>query len=347
MPLRRTNPAVRLRFDQLSRHLNRGLAPVYLLAGEEHLQLMEAGDAIRARARQAGYTEREVFHVEPGFDWAGLQAACDSLSLFAERRLIELRMPGGKPGVQGAKALEAYARRPPDDTLLLILCGKLDKGAQASAWFKAVEAAGVVLQVWSPTPEQMPDWIEARMCARGLEPEDEAVRLLAERVEGNLLAAAQEIDKLVLLNGPGPVSAEAVLAAVADSARYTVFDLTDAALAGDSARAVRVLETLRAEGVESLLVLWALTLDVRRLTALAEGGAPEQVLRGVPPKHRALVQRAVGRYPPQAWRRLLGQCARADRTIKSTSGGKPWDELLQLTIALSAGPLFVEAPGPR
>lgn len=349
---------MRLRFSQLQTQLERGLAPLYMLSGEEPLQLMEAADAIRARARTEGFGEREVFHVEPGFDWGALQAASDSLSLFAERRLLELRMPTGKPGVTGAKLLQAYAERPPEDTVLLIEAGKLDKGVQNSAWYKAVETAGVAVQVWPLEGRDLLDWIDNRLRSRGLVSSREAVALIAERVEGNLLAAAQEADKLSLLLGRGELGVDEVLGAVGDSARYNVFDLGDAVLTGDARRAVKVLEGLRGEGVEPVLVLWSLHREAGTVAgvaeALARGASPAAATQKVwPNKRKPLVQKAAARRPVTHWREQLARCARVDRTIKGQSPGNPWDELVQLTLGLSGVVLFPQgeqgkAPGnPR
>jgi DNA polymerase III subunit delta len=335
---------MRLKPEQLSRHLEQGLAPVYLFAGDEPLQLMEAADAVRAAARARGYTEREVFTADRGFDWGLLEAASDSLSLFAERRILEVRLPTGKPGTQGAKVLEGYAARPAEDTLLMVHAGKLDKGAQNSKWVKTLEQAGVMVQVWPLALAETAGWIARRLRARGLQPDEQAVRLLAERVEGNLLAAAQEVEKLALLRGAGPLDADGVLEAVSDAARYTIYDLADAALSGDTGRAVHVLNGLRGEGVDPVLILWALTREVRQLTDIAEkidaGAAPAQALAGVWARRQPLVRKALSRHRAGGWRKLLAGCARTDRVIKGQAPGSAWDELLQLTVGMAGRPLF-------
>ncbi|HDP90110.1 MAG TPA: DNA polymerase III subunit delta [Thioalkalivibrio sp.] len=341
---------MRLRPEQLEAQLAQGLAPIYILSGEEPLQLMEAADAVRAAARAAGYVEREVMTVEGGFDWDALTASADALSLFAERRIIDLRLPSGKPGQPGARALQAYAERPPEDTILLIQSGRLDGNATKSKWYGALESAGVAVQVWPLSPKETREWVAGRMAKRGMEPTDEAVTLVVERVEGNLLAAAQEIDKLSLLHGKGPVEAETVLEAVADSARYSSFDLADAALASDPARAVRILNTLRGEGVEPPLILWSLSRDIRLLAELAFAQVANRRVdlfrQGVLKKRHALLQAAARRGDTRHWRRLLAACARVDRCIKGQESGDPWDELLQLTLSLSGRTLFGASPGP-
>ncbi|HET9679192.1 MAG TPA: DNA polymerase III subunit delta, partial [Gammaproteobacteria bacterium] len=220
--------------EKLQSALQKGLAPVYLLAGDEILLREEAADAIRAAARSAGYTEREVHFAETGFDWNQLRQTSASLSLFAEKRLIEVRLPTGKPGTQGAKALQDYTANLPEDVILLVSSAKPER---TPAWVKALESAGVHVPCWPLPPERLPAWIESRLRSRDLMPDAQAVQLIAQRVEGNLLAAAQEIDKLALLLPPKePLGAQAVATAVTDSARFDVFKCVDAALIGQARR---------------------------------------------------------------------------------------------------------------
>lgn len=332
---------MKVKAEQLAAHLERQLAPIYLVSGDEPLQAGEACDAIRAQARKRGCRERLVFNVEAGFDWKALLQARDSLSLFAEQRLMELRLPTGKPGDAGAKALQEYAARPAEGDVLLVICGKLDRDAQRSKWFHALEQAGVAVQVWPPNVAQLPAWIERRMRGRGLRPDAAALALLAERVEGNLLACAQEIDKLLLLHGPGGVDGAAVAAAVVDSARYSVYDLADRALAGEGAAASRILRGLQGEGEEPTLVLWALAREVRLLVVVADevrrGAAADQVMgrHGIWDNRKALVHAALKRHSAPGLRRLLHEAARADRVIKGAERGNAWDELLQVALGLA------------
>ncbi len=329
---------MKLRPEQLPEALERGLAPVYFIAGDEPFQVREAQDAVRTAARAQGYTEREVLDVVPGFDWDRLAEVGANLSLFGDRRVVELRMPGGKPGQEGGKALAAYAERPADDTVLLITSGKLEARSRKSAWMKALEQAGVVIEVWPVEPAELPRWLAARMQAAGLQPSQDAVRLLAERNEGNLMAAVQEVEKLRLLVGDGPVDLETVRGAVADSARYDVFDLVSAALQGDARRVVRVLRGLQEEGVEPVLVLWALSRDLRVVCQLRDaGGRGDDVLRrqGVFGPRRAPIQQAARRGSGARWQSLLARSARVDRAIKGAAPGRPWDELLQLSLAIA------------
>lgn len=330
-----------LRIDQLGAHLKKPLAPVYFIHGDETLLVNECADAVRATARSQGYTEREVFAVEPGFDWNALLAAGDSLSLFAERRILELRIPGGKPGKEGTRVLREYAGRVPEDTLLLIVSGKLEPAARRSKWVQALDSAGVSLAVWPVEVAQLPAWIDRRMRRHDMRASAPALQLIAERVEGNLLAAAQEIEKLYLLHGAGELDLDTVAELVTDSARYDVFGLVDAALAGDAAHAQRILSGLRGEGVEPVLILWALTREIRALTQMArqlQGGAGlSQVLAGarVWDKRKPLLSAALKRIRGRQWWWLLRRCGRIDRLTKGRAAGSAWDELLQLTLCLS------------
>ena len=336
---------MQLKAEQLPQHFKKGLAPIYFIYGDELLLVQEAADAIRAAARAQGYSEREVFNVERDFDWNQLTESSNNLSLFAERRILEVRMPTGKPGDAGGKALREYAARPAEDTLLLIVSGKLDAQQRKSKWVTDLEAAGVGIAIWPVDAQQLPQWIRARMQSRGLQPTPEAVHLLAERVEGNLLACAQEIDKLKLLVGDGAIDVAAVTAAVADSARFDVFGLVDSALAGEAERSVRMLAGLRGEGIEPVVVVWALARELRSLAAMAweiGRGATASAVMG---RHRvwssrqAVVGKALGRLSGGAGFSLLSDCARLERVVKGRAPGNAWDELVQLCLRLAGRPL--------
>ncbi len=320
---------MRVRPDQLAAHLRKTLASLYLVFGEEPLQSQEAADALRAAARERGYDERECLTVETGFDWDTLRRRAASRSLFASRRLLELRLGNAKPGDAGAKALSEYAARPADDTVLLITAGKLDWATQKSRWFAALDGAGVVVQAAPVEPGQLPGWIDRRLRSRGLNPTPDAVTLLSERVEGNLLAAAQEIEKLALLVAGRELTVEAVLAAVGDNARYSIYDFVDAALLGKPERVTRILDGLRGEGVEPVLANWALHQEIRRLAALAfardHGQALEAALaeQKVWDKRKPLLRQALQRLTLAACRRLLRACARTDRLVKGVEAGSP------------------------
>jgi DNA polymerase-3 subunit delta len=330
--------------DKLNAHLKSDLLPIYFFSGDEPLQLGEAADAVRRVAREQGYTEREVMHAEKGFDWNELLAASNAMSLFAEKRVIDLRLPTGKPGKDGGAALVEYAERPPEDTVLLISSGKVDKRSQSAKWYKALDKVGATLQVWPVDANEMPKWLDQRLRSRGLQPERDAARLIAERVEGNLLAAAQEVDKLLLLNGEGPLSAEQVEAAVADSARFDVFGLVDAVLIGNVSRLTRMLDGLRGEGVEPILVLWALTREIRSLADMAAqietGKGIDGVLSRVWGNRKGPVKAGLQRHNRVRWQQMLRRAARLDRVIKGAAVGNAWDELLQLSLMMAGTRLF-------
>jgi DNA polymerase-3 subunit delta len=333
--------------DKLDAALKKDLLPIYFFSGDEPLQLGEAADAVRRAAREQGFTEREVMHVEKGFDWNELLMASNAMSLFAEKRVIDLRLPSGKPGKEGGAALAEYAARPPEDTILLISSGKVDKRSQSAKWYKALDKIGATLQVWPVESNEMPRWMDQRLRSRGLQADKDAVRMIAERVEGNLLAAAQEVDKLLLLNGAGALSVGQVEAAVSDSARFDVFGLVDAALLGDVSRTTRMLDGLRGEGIEPILVLWALTRELRSLADMAaqieSGKGVDGVLARVWGKRKGPVKSGLQRHNRARWQQMLRRAARLDRVIKGAAPGNAWDELLQLTLLMAGVQLFKAA----
>jgi len=332
---------MRLRTDQLDDHLAKGLAPVYLLTGDEPLQLGEAAGAVRHCARENGYSGRDIIDAGKNFDWNELTAEANSLSLFSERRVIDLRLATSAIGRNGGKAICEYAERPPADTLLLITCPKLDRSQQNSKWAKMLDKIGVILQIWPVDEQRLQPWIERRMRQHGLIPEPNVVAMLADRVEGNLLAAAQEIDKLLLLNGAGIITAEKLIEAVADSARFDVFGLVDNALLGKPDRATRMLAGLRAEAVPPTIVLWALAREIRQLAAMAfameKGQSADQVMAShrVWNQRKAVVRQGLTRLRCRRWQQLLAACARGDRTIKGQEKGDPWEILLNIAITMA------------
>lgn len=331
--------------DQLDASLTRGLAPIYLIFGPEPLQLGEAAAAVRAAARQAGFTEREVLETGRDFDWSHLAGAVGTLSLFASQRLIELRLDGDKVGQDGSAALRAQAERPSRDVLLLILAPGLDWKALKSKWAEAIGRVGVIVQVREPQGRQLAGWLAARLRRAGFQPTPDAVALLAERVEGNLLAADQEIGKLRLLRAPGPLDAEGLLAAVADSARYSLFDLADAALAADRARVHRILQALAAEDTAPPLLLWVLAREVRKLAAIAFAQAHRQDLKPIFTAYQVWDSRRPAALAASArltlarlWP-LVERCAAADLAIKGRGPGDPWTLLTAIAEGLAAPPL--------
>ena len=324
---------MRLNADQLKATLGRGLANVYLVSGDEPLLVGEAGDAIRAAARAGGYAERRLFFVERSFAWDEFRQETQSLSLFAERRLFELRMPG-KPD-KGAAVLIDLATRPPPDMVCLVLTDKLDKKASESPWVRAFEKHGVWVPIWPVSSSALPAWLRSRATALGVEMEPDAAQLIVDRVEGNLLAAKQELEKLVLLSATKRISAELVLRSVGDSARYDVFQLGEAAAAGDVERTLHVLLGLKSEGVEPTLILWALVRELRglwqtrertRLRATARGGWNQAATPGA---------RALERMGKMPLVRLLQQAHHTDRVLKGLAGGDPWTALTGLAAGMA------------
>jgi len=329
---------MRIRYEQLSRQLGSPLPAAWLVCGDEPLLVGEAADAIRARAREEGYTDRETFFVEGKFDWGSVLGSSQSLSLFASRRVLEVRLPSPRPGVEGGRVLADLAADPPPDTLVLVVTGRLDRDGLSSAWAKAFEKHGVLLQVWPVEIGALPRWLRERAAHHGLEMTEGAARLLALRVEGNLLAAHQEVEKLALAHTAGTVDEDDVAASVANSARYDVFQLGEAALAGDAVRALRILEGLRGEGMEPPIVLWLLAREIRSLAAARRGDMPRAFGPQAERRSRAL-EAAARRMAGQRLGPLVSQAAWVDRCIKGQGRGDPWDELAGLVARLAGVPL--------
>jgi len=329
---------MRINPQQLQQNLNRGLAPVYIISGDEPLLVQECCDQIRTAARKSGFEERELLHAEHNFDWGLLLASAGNMSLFAQKKLIEVRAPGGKPGDKGSKALQEFAALSSQDLVLLLILPKLDRSQLNSKWVKTLEKEGVLIQVWPVTAQEMPRWINQRLSASGLTAEPEAIQILAERVEGNLLAASQEIEKLKLLNNDSPITVDVLENSVTSSARYSVFDLIDRALAGEADKAVRTLQGLRTEGIEPPVVLWALAREIRSLLEIGEKlnqGQPLARLVRIQ-KRQPLIQSALSRLPTRQLETLLLRARAIDTAIKGGAGQQsPWTGLLELTLNLS------------
>jgi len=340
---------MRLKPDQLHARLNQGaLAPVYLVSGEEPLQLMEAADTIRQRARTQGFAERQVLDVQKGFDWDELAHAGASLSLFSERRLIELRLGGTSPGKEGGQALTDFCARRDADTLLLVTADKLDKKQQQARWFKALDEAGMVIQIWPVEPAQLPAWIARRMERHGKRMDTDAAELIALRVEGNLMAACQEVDKLALLVDAPTVSLAEVARAVTDSARYAVFDMLDASLAGNGSRVSLMVRGLRQEGAEPMAVFGACMFELRRLctmtVAAAAGEPPERIVaeHHIWKQHIPAVRAALGRISAARAGRFLREAAHVERALKGAIPLDPWFVLEGFLLRIAG--IGIESP---
>lgn len=329
---------MKVRPDQLERHLQNDLGVIYFICGDEPLQVMESADRIRVEARKRDFTEREVMDVDAQFDWNQLLDAANSLSLFAEKRILELRLPSGKPGKVGSKILQEYAQRPADDAILIISSGKLEGSSKNTKWFKTLDQQGIIIQCWPVNTEQLPGWINQRLQSKGIAADREAVQLLSDRVEGNLLAAAQEVDKLFLLYGAGKINFEQTASAVADSARFNIYDLVDSALAGDVARTARIIGGLKNEGVEPVLMLWALSREVRLIARISEAAMSADAAMAkqrVWENRKALIRKALSRHSAARWKLFLKRCAKIDKVIKGVEQGRAWDELLMLSTQIA------------
>jgi len=325
---------LKLTSDSLATHLGERLLPVYLVSGDEPLLAAEAADAVRARARGAGFTEREVHFIERAADWDEVRASAANLSLFGARRVVEIRLASPRPGTAGNAALIALLEARDPDTLFLILTPRLDRDAQGADWVRAVEAHGAWVQIWPVDSHRLAAWLRGRCRRLNLDASDEALELLAARTEGNLLAAHQELTKLALLAPAGRVTPDAVLAAVADSARFDVFGLGEAVLAGETARALRVLAGLRAEGTEPTLALWALSRALRDVWSARGGDKPPAWQQ----RHRAALEQALRRASRLPFAALARRAARADRMIKGRVMGDAWDELALLAADMCGQP---------
>jgi DNA polymerase-3 subunit delta len=333
---------MRLKPEQIATALQKELAPVYFISGDEPLQLSEMADAVRAAARKAGYDSREVLVADAGFSWNELTESAGSLSIFTDKKIIDLRLPTGTPGTEGSKALIAYCERLPEDTLLLITSAKLAGASLKARWFQALDKAGCVVQVWPLEGQDLIRWLQQRMQRRGLQAETEGIKILASRIEGNLLAAAQEIEKLYVLYGAGQLSNQQIFDVVADSSRFDVFKLMDSVMAARVGRIFKILSGLRAEGVAAPVVLWALTREARVLIrikqALAQGQNRALVFKNnqIWDKRQQLVSDALNRLGDSDLNAILTLSAKADRQIKGQQQGDPWETLLAVCLRFAS-----------
>jgi DNA polymerase-3 subunit delta len=295
---------------------------------------------VRAAARKRGFTDREVFEPGRGFDWSELTHSLASLSLFGGKKIVELRLPTGKPGAQGGEAIASYCEAPSPDIVLLVSLPRLDRMSQGTAWFGALSRAGVVADVWPIERSRLPAWIAERLGRQGQRAPREALEFLADRVEGNLLAAHQEVQKLALLAPEGELSLDVVRESVANVARYDAYTACEAMLSGDAARYVRVIDGLKSEGEAPTLVLWALSEELYALARIQAGAAGGRSVDDLLRENRVWGPRqrpmkaAAARVAPREVERALAHAARIDRTIKGVGAGEPWDEFLKLGLGL-------------
>jgi DNA polymerase-3 subunit delta len=340
--------------EDLDGQLAERLAPVYLISGDEPLLVQEAADAVRAAGRAAGVDEREVFHVESGFDWRELLEAAGSLSLFASRRLLELRMKSAAPGKDGGEALVQWASAASGDDVLLILMPRLDARSQKTKWYTTLESVGVHLPVWPVGLDELPRWLGGRCRREGVSLEPDALEALCARVEGNLLAANQAVQRLALAGHEGAWSVDDLAAVLDDDARYTPFELIDKVLARDAEHVHRILDVLRAEGTEPLQLVGLLAKELRQLRALQadrSAGRPLDAAmkqRRVFPRRQGLIKGALTRMPMALLDGALRDLAVVDQAVKGLVDLDPWDELDRLLLRLAGvrtTPLGVRARG--
>ena len=334
-----------LRPQQLESHLGSSLSPLYVLHGNEPLLVLEAGDAIRSAARHQGYDEREILVTGQGFRWDALTLAAGNLSLFGGRKLIDLRIPNGKPGRDGGEALQRYVNHLGDDTVTLITLPALDWQTRKSAWFRALADAGIAIELNAPEREHLPSWLAGRLATQKQSAPAEALNFIADHVEGNLLAAHQELLKLGLLYPEGALRLEDVQSAVMNVARYDIDMLRLAMVEGDPARCTRLLDGLRGEAAAPPLVLWAMASEIRTLASLRAGMDAGQAQAGLfkaervfDERRKRVLQRALPKLPTPLLRAALLHAARIDRMIKGLVEGDVWDEFLSLGLRIARRP---------
>ncbi len=330
---------MRISTDQVAQQLSRELKPLYTVFGNEPLLALEAGDRIRAQARAKGYNEREVITAESGFKWSQLAMAANSQSLFATQKLLEIRIPNGKPGIEGGTALQALCANLPADTITLVCLPEIDWRSQKAGWFETLDHSGVTVEAKAVTRKALPQWLASRLKAQGQEADADALAFLAERVEGNLMAAFQEVQKLALLFPHGHMAFEQVRDAVLDVARYEVFNLGEVMLEGDPLRIVRTLDGLKGEGAAPPMALWAVAEEIRTIGRVLNGTAAGRPLsqlwreaRVWGATHQSLMQLNASRFSARQVTQGLRHAASIDRMVKGLAKGDVWDELLQLSM---------------
>lgn len=331
---------MKLKPAQLTEQLKRGLAPVYWLSGDEPLLIQECADAIRHTAHQQGFNERDIFDAGKEFDWNELTNCTQSLSLFADKKILDVRLHAGKLSAEGADALSYFCASLSSDLLLMISSPKIDKNSQKSNWYKTLDKHGVHIEVWPISAQELPSWIMARLKQYGLRADVDVGRLLAERVEGNLLAATQEIEKMRLLSNDQPITVD-MLNGVSDHSRYDVFIFVDSVLLGDVKRTVKILSGLRAEGVEPPVVLWALCREIRQLIAVSRAVSQGQYIDAICQKmyifskHIPLIKQALKRNSTAQLESILQMGSQVDKSIKGLHSANPWDGLSAMSMRLA------------
>lgn len=329
-----------IRYEQLAKQLQQELKPLYLITGDEPLIIQESGDAIRNAAYKAGYTNRKVFHVDADFKWEELFYCSNAISLFAEKNILELRFTK-KPDKHDCAALLSYAQTATNNNILIITTPKLDKRAQNQKWFQAINDVGITIAIWAISAEQLPSWIKNRMQQQGLAAQQEAVTLLAELVEGNLLAANQEITKLSLIYQTNKITAKMITDAVSSSSRYNIFNLIDTTLKGEASHAIHIIHELKSEGVHALAIIWGLSQELRKLvkikSAVEQGQSLNQAMQaqGIWHNKQAMTSKALSHLSLNMLKHINLAIASADQTTKGMSNGKVWDQLEAIIMTIA------------
>jgi DNA polymerase-3 subunit delta len=321
-----------LKLAQLESHLDQHLAPVYLITGEEPFQIEEALSCIRTKARKSAFLEREVLIAERGFDWTRVGEQNNNLSLFGDKKILELRLPTGKPGTAGATALQAYCEDPPEDVLLLINSGKLEKAALKSKWVQAIGQAGVMMRIWPLTGVELTRWVQSRLRKENLADDRERAEYIASCVEGNMLAAAQEIEKLALLEG-----SQGNDNWMSDQSKYTVFDLIDSILLGQRKKVIKILSQLQRESFAPNLVLWALAELIRAVifTASPKRGQTKGIHNVFLYSKRNQLGNHINKFKPMQLNTLLIKCSQIDQMIKGRASGDVWQSFVDVSLKLA------------
>ena len=327
-----------VRPDQLKSTITKSVYPVYMVSGDEPLQQMESLDLIRSHLRQNDFSEREILDVDAQFDWQRLLDEAANMSLFATRRIVELRLPSAKPGKQGSQVLKDYLSRPPEDTVLIINAGKIDGNSKKSAWYKAVDQNGLVVQCWPVPVDKLSHWLMQRFKTRDMEADNDVLAYISQHVEGNLLAADQEIEKLYLLLGPGKITYADVAEAVTSQSRYSVFELVDMLLVGNTKRVIRIIAGLKAEGVVPVVVNWALAKDIRLLMQASQDiSSADFMLKrsGVWQSRITMFKSCMSRHAPRSFQLMLKRCSYLDAVSKGMIDANVWDEIETLCVRLA------------
>ncbi|MGJ8664304.1 MAG: DNA polymerase III subunit delta [Marinicella sp.] len=327
---------MKLYSNQLAAQLKQGLLPVYLLVGDEPLQLQEAGDAIRVAAEQQGFSERERYLVDNSFQWHELQNSAGNMSLFAAQRIIELHMPSGKPGAKGSSSIVSFIENMPTDVMLIIRCDEWNASNEKTKWVKSIIDKGAFLRVYQPKAAELPKWIRQRCQTIGLQVDQDAIGLLSMRLEGNLLAAAQELEKLKMRYSDQMITGQEVAGLVADNARFDVFRLTDSLFENQAARAIRILRSLQKNDLSPVIIHWALERETRMLCELSfirsqnrNVGPADYRKFGIWQNRQAIIQRNLNQKPRSHWERCLQKLSTIDRMIKGRLPGNPWISIEQ------------------